>query len=1038
MGNTTKNKDTQSFKELLESITVGYGTPDDNKNLTKISFFEVIGKMSKNRYAPDMIKYNSAKSNAKEGVKVSKDNFMPYFIPHANMSGSRKLLDDSGERDHSRWEPSKLIHGDLDNIPADEFKRVWELLLETQPLAMFASPNKGIKVFYYTDIVTNNEDIKKIFTNVCRFKILEILRSKGLEEYYDFMPTHCSVKCYVSGSVDGSFTDIFVNQNYKIVTLLNAIKAVRENSLRVLDINEKRAKYVELAKSEKSYDEWNDLHPNYQKACLASCEQSYREAVAESTSTGNGSSFTLAGKLASSKITKLMAREYMVRFSNHHKRINIKIDKQLDAGWGRTEILGGKVKETSKYTPALEVLNRELEKSTLSLFKITRKSSDFNKKLKKKKPKKVNEVKNNLDTGIKTTDLSKLNVSVIKGLPGSGKSFRRCRIATDTLFKGEITLYICPDIHSITKNVSGSRYDEIEKYLKQLHKMNNLDQVFTIHSQTDMDSNQRQHVGTLFENSVAELKSKSLGGVIFLTMAGLKVVDLELLKGLNTHIVFDDINELSEVQSLGKWNASEVKVFSDNIVFDAVGCSYRVKHLSHIGVNNLLMWDLAKQAAPVYSKYIRAIDDNKKVNMTVYYIIEKDELVANYKVGQVSIFNLEKLKHFKSVVFSGDQVEHSPMVKMISDKGNAEIKEIPLPARQKNLAKRCPIIYYITDYNYSKGKVATKQNIVAATCKAIGEKFGNKHENALLCLNNDQKSFKVFESEMGKYFDNLTINGANTKGKNDLQDNTIILSIFRVGLNATTKHLQEHLTGYSKDDLEIFVHQNLLMQNALRGNLRREDDNRNNVIVVPTKADATFLQSRFLSEANEQMKIELIDSELSEMFAPLKTGRNTKSETGIPMTARQRNALSRLRGKFKKNVDLFEPLFLLKKTYKLRGKELQEMFDGLLADLNNTDGNTKTENDTNILRSINKVSPVIELFRDTKPDSTPLYTKRIAKIKGDLMDNIIDFSQVNLVETRPLIVDEKVEGLDTDNVVMLKKIRLNQNKEHDYSKFYFG
>ena len=139
------------------------------------------------------------------------------------------------------------------------------------------------------------------------------------------------------------------------------------------------------------------------------------------------------------------------------------------------------------------------------------------------------------------------------------------------------------------------------------------------------------------------------------------------------------------------------------------------------------------------------------------------------------------------------------------------------------------------------------------------------------------------------------------------------------------------------DQIETFLHRNLLMQNLFRGTLRDRDSKKKCDYIAPSKKDAEYLQNR-LAMYGFTVNITLLDKDLSEMFLPSKRG--VKPVNDRAMIGSERERSSQLRAEFGHQIDLIcDNVFLLKTMKGLRGKNKTKVFNKLL-----NSKNKKTQN----------------------------------------------------------------------------------------------
>ena len=532
-------------------------------------------------------------------------------------------------------------------------------------------------------------------------------------------------------------------------------------------------------------------------------------------------------------------------------------------------------------------------------------------------------------------DLSSKKITALTGLPGSGKSWRLCKLAAKYLLKNRMVIYVVPDIRSMSAGEEGSRYNDLLIHINKLPVSNKAElkeRVYTVFYDAE---EKNKSVSVQFE-LIIDNAVKNEGKVLFITTAALKLVDFDKIPN-NSVLMIDDSNDIPQTQLLGKWQKSEVDMLKSLIVFDKKGECFKVKSASKDGIDYLELNKDKGDKHPMYSR-IKTAHETTKNNLDQYYVINEGKNSVS-SVYRTEIISSNILEPFSDVYFAGDEIEYNPYL-IIWKNAGAKIQYVDLPCLYKNIESQLTI-HYCTEYNYSKTKAKTLQSIPTKLAAVICDKFKDTHTDALLCMNLDQRDqVMVLNNELSKIYTTKS-HSPNTKGINNLKNNTLIVNAFKCDLPNDIKGALSHITGLEMDEIETFLHRNLLMQNLFRGTLRDRNSNKKCDYIAPSKKDAEYLQNR-LTMYGFTVNITLLDKELSEMFLPSKRG--VKPANDRAMTGSERERLSQLRTDFGHQIDLIGDNVLLLKTMKgLRGKNKTKVFHKLLNSKN------KKTNNANII-----------------------------------------------------------------------------------------
>jgi len=921
---------TKEIIPKLESIKIAFSTIDDNYNVSSKSLMTLLLELKGNKYAHYQSKYIQAKEKSQSSI--SKDDFFPSFLPHAYYVGKRKLRDKNGIWDHNRWSISGLIHADLDNIPAEKFDDIWIKLVSTKPFFLFKSPNGGIKCFWYTDLADTYAN-RSMFKNLTRFTIKNILKSLQLEHYYDDMPTNPNSKCFVTGGHDSK---INVFRNFKVVEMQPAIEAVSELHKEEQKLINKKNNILKQAKAAGDYTYFNDFNDSYKDIIKGWANTALTETQVSTKRGGNGSSFRLACKLYNMGMDTFTVNQYVLLFKRHSSKMIFDPVKQVASAMKQTNAhdLGGKI-QNDYYIDKIKKLDVLITNVNEKVSKLTHSDERINKRVK-------NSSKTVADKAVKLSSLSDIDATIFTGLPGSGKSYKMVRQSVDTMITGQITLYICSDLKAFNATVKDSRYDEASKYLNELQINNKISKVQydrhlinlqTISSEKNEDGSSSAPVKIQFSNALNDLQSGRNGGIIFLTMAALEIINLDELVKNQATIVFDDVSTLPTAKKLSDhFTIEEVENFKKYISFDIDGATHKVK-----GINKEALDYLDKHGnCGDQNAMVKRIKDARKVkelNRCIYYTFSgKDELSNKTTITQLDMLNLDILKLFKAVYFIGDEIEYNPYVIMLKNRCDVVFKNVHLDCRSINLDKRLKTIYYITDHRFSKTRLGRTQNLPKRIVKSIVNQFKLKNDDALLNLNKDQIGLGIFKKEMDDNF-NLTITSPITKGVNNLKANTLVACMFNLDLDISSKQILADITGLTFEQLDTYIHRNNLMQNLFRGTLRHIDSVEECTFIAPSKTDVEYLQKRLKTELNLDVKLQLLDENINKLFVAGINGRPRLNKSGIRIEGNIQRAISRLRKKFGTRIDDIDPNWIVEKMKGLRGDKAMNMFTFFSANM---------------------------------------------------------------------------------------------------------
>lgn len=1014
--------DSESRTDLMGVVYKG-----SEKKVKPVSVSKIIEWFDNGKFDKQQNAYDLAKKKHKEdggSGKLGKEKYFDSFTVHMVKDGHLKTFDPVHGWGGNNWKVSGYLHVDIDieeeDWTFDLFQEIWNKLLKTKPLFMHPSANKGIKCYWKTDL-ENTQFNRENFQSIAQVTIKAICKKLEITDYYDPAPTDPVRISYAAGTSVNGKKFFYKSNDNSVLNTEKAIKIVKGYVKKKKELEKERDLLTAEIRKDFNFVTWDDLSDSEQGRIKDKAENSLNKYLNESNNSGNMTSFKLIGALVGYGMDDMSVRNYLSRFhaqKRHPKNWNPrnKVDEYYKKYPEKSRI-GGKVKQNSKYKAKYDKINQRLVKVEELLRSFTQQD--------KKEEKQI------IDSPLRLNHASDLNAILKTGLPGSGKSYTSVREAVDNVINNQcITYYVLPDIKSMCKSEDGSRYNEAVKYLVEKIKNNEINQVqynkliSTFKSiYSGGQDEEREAVRLQHDHAYNELKMNRQGGIIFLTLAGLKYINLINQKDFNANIVFDDIDGMPKVSSQNSeskhWQKHEYDRLMDYLEMETNGDSNRVKGISLNGINYLAETESNGDSDAMRKRLLQA-KDITNLNESVFYTTELQPN-GKYSVNKLSMLNVDIiLKMFDQITFAGDEVENNPLVQILKYKSGTKFKNIHLDVRANNLENRIGKIYYVTEHNFGKWKTKNTQSIPTEICCVLKGKFAVGRKS-LCCLNKDQIDLGIFEQELSEHFD-LSILTSNTKGKNNYKENDLILGLFKCDLNVSEKAVLSHVTGMSYENIDNWIQNNLLIQAMFRGALRYENDTRVNDIVVPMKDSAEYLQKRIFNELGFKPVVELLDKKLSDVYAPMKTGRKTFSQDGEAMTNQQKQIIKRLKKKHDNINNIIvsygvKPFF---ETYsKLKGTNVKnEWIDSL-------------KNDTKHPNREYGMKLVSFLGEDEKQVSR----HEIPLSNGNMCHNSENDSVCNVENTLNFDFDVKPEQLKETNII---DFQLYVVQTMDVSNFNFG
>ncbi len=945
-GNFTKVVPTSTDKkqDLLKNINVGFAPVKDGF-LTKIKgvqLVRVITAIAEGKFNAPVAEYKQAKKESE--TKVSKDFYLPKFTPHGfKIDGLHKI--ESTDKGLNTFTANGVFHADLDNIPENELNRVWDALLTTKPFFVMVSPSKdGIKCFWLNDLYTNKGSYntfaafkgdRKAHMNMNRIMVKDLLKMAGIVEYYDQAPTNNNSLCYVSDD-----TRIHLNNDFNVYSVKQALAFINNVNKQVKSIDEK-IKSVRSSMSELGANELKLTEPMIDARVQSTSEKFSNNTKSFATGDGNGAAYSMACSMIAKGVDDsriiLELDVFKARFS---KRPTWTAESKLNAAKKNS----ARSSIALEYKGADKVAYAKLV-DELRTFNCKKTFVDNCLKAVSFVDEKVNVEKEHKGELVFDKSIKNLKLTCMTGLPATGKTYTATKDAVRSMIEDKAcSLYILPDRASMRRGVKGSRYEEVIKHLTVLVNTGELslsdfkaykDRVVTIFASDAADEEQKYGtVCSQFDNIFRFDKSfVSSGSIVFMTFAGFLTVNTSDLDLRNVHLLFDDVDGLATPVKLNTnkslWSSQQKKDLLSYFESEKRSNSYKINGLTKAG----LAYYVENEKNGDAEKLFKRIDEVKTIhadNKAIFYTF-KPELDKGYNVYKSRIIDVDTFLNFgRGVTFIGDSVQENPIVKLLT-KAGVNYQEENLKLRIKNFNKRAGTVYYVTEYNMSKTKMNNIKERGLMITNAIKQVFENGRK-ALLCVNNEQLQDGELARDLEHHFD-LTSVPANTKGRNDLKENDLILALFRCDLPLDVKMTTGDIQGLAADELENWIQINLLLQAFFRGVLRYENDVRVCDIVVPNKAHADAIVNQIFLETGVKLNTKCLDDNVSKAFENGKRG--ARPLAGKAMDAKQRKSKQRLVKKF--GVDDVQVVIdkigldkLLKKLSGIRGAKAEEMFNSLL------------------------------------------------------------------------------------------------------------
>ncbi|TMP17010.1 hypothetical protein [Pseudoalteromonas sp. S2893] len=1011
-GNFTKVVLTSTDKkqDLLKNINVGFAPVQDG-SFTKIKgvqLVRVITAITEGKFNAPVAEYKKAKAASE--TKVSKDSYLPKFTPHGfKINGFHKI--ESTDEGLNTFTANGVFHADLDNIPKNELNRVWDALLTTKPFFMMVSPSKdGIKCFWLNDLYVNNDSYKafaafkgdrKAHMNMNRIMVKDLLKAAGIVEYYDQAPTNNNSLCYVSDD-----TRIHLDDDFSVYGIKQALAFINNVNKQAKSIDDK-IKNVRSSMSELGASELKLSDSMIDARVRSTIEKFSNNTKSFDAGDGNGAAYSMACSMVAKGVDDsriiLELDLFKARFS---KRPTWTAESKLNSAKAN----GAKPVVELEFNGADKVAFGKLE-NELNILSEKKAFVDYclravsfvDKKVKVEEEKKGELVFNK--------DIKNLKLTCMTGLPATGKTFKATKDAVrDMIDDKACSLYILPDRASMRRGVEGSRYEEVIKHLTALVNTGELslkefeaykDRVVTIFASDAADEEQKYGtVASQFDNVFRFDKDfVKNGGIVFMTFAGFLTVNTTDLDLRNVHLLKDDVDGLSTPVKLNTngalWTSQQKKDLLNYFEYEKRSNSYKINGLSKDGLEYYVENEKNGNAEKLF-KRVEEVKTIHADNKAIFYTF-KPEIDKGYNVYKSRIIDVDTFVNFgRGVTFIGDSVQENPIVRLLT-KAGVNYQEENLKLRIKNFNKRAGTVYYVTEHNMSKTKMNNIKERGFMITNAIKKEFAGGRK-ALLCVNNDQLQDGELARDLEHHFD-LTSVPANTKGRNDLKENDLILGLFRCDLPIDVKLTTDEIQGLGADELENWIQINLLLQAFFRGVLRYEIDDRVCDIVVPNKAHAEAIVNQIFLETGVKLNTKCLDENVSKSFENGKRGVRPLSGDKA-MDAKTKNT----RRAIKKKVDAIDNSLSI--------DDLLKFYDGDFINAFVNESSTKNKN--------KMVNNLVDAFKASINDAKT-YTEIPEGIDGDLIG--VSF-------------DEDSIASDSHELTLLTGINDSNNESIDNNKIY--
>ena len=897
----TKENQKETAMNVLQNITVSFAPQHAHKDEAfPMSFLDVLIALKGRKFDAQIEAYNQAKSNSTD--KVNKDAHLSGFLPHCEIDGSRKLKL-NGVWDHNAWKMSGLFHFDLDDVSPEDYHDVKSKLLSLNPIALFKSPNGGVKCFFkhnLDDSIANREIFQRLVQCQSKMMLLEI----DLGKYYDQSPTTPTSKCYMSG---GEGFDIVINSKFDTIDFFLADMSIRDLALRENDLNTQIKAIEAKARTVGDMAAWNDLDQKHRERLTQFADDNLSKAIASSTNKGNKTSFVFGNALFNLGMDFSTVSDYVAKLQRALPNAIFDINTQVLASMNTTgkPNCGGKLVKGSNFEKPLAALKEELV-TNHNLLKGLAYNIDNDGLNHVKATNKVVEL---TDFSDKTNEQS---IDILVGLPGSGKTFTILDESVGSILNGGFVTYACHNLNAIEDRINElcSKLTKVcllrgiapEPYLANIKRVSSGNDLLNHNGTSDTVSEQPDHmdVRRKFEKAHTELKYSSQGGIVFCTDKGLHNINVSTVDKNNSTLYVDDSCDSPELykMKLAKELWATVESF---IVSTKHNSSLQVKSLSVEG--KLYLSGTVKDCSTsAVINLLESIEKLTESNVDIYLIAKPDENM-HVNLHVIKILSSNTLNNFGRVCFVGDSVEKNIYLLALQSSG-VKLNMIKVPHRYnaervENLCK----ISALTEHQFSKLRVESTPQISVELANVINSKYSN--DKVLIPMNNIEKD--VFQGVANNLDDSINYLATTpiTKGLNSLTDYNTIINFFSTDPSPMTKMLYKEVFNIDADDLTNFIYLNQLVQNMFRGNLRLPDNNDVANIVCPDEKTARWL----IDYVNKEMDINLqfqgvINTTLSDLFIAAKAGRKSSKSDGVAMTSSERKKISKLRTTYTGQFDI--------------------------------------------------------------------------------------------------------------------------------------
>ncbi|HEH9441926.1 TPA: hypothetical protein SIA39_003997 [Aeromonas sobria] len=215
--------------------------------------------------------------------KVDKESYVASFMPHAYIADKQvKLKNRQDQTEHHRWVSTGYVHIDLDNIPLNDTKRVYNAIMATNPEAVFQSPSgDGVKVFYRHNMPVFTHEQKENFTVAVRFFVRALLEDLDLGSYYDPAACDPNRQCYFSYDANAVY-----NTNSAEADLQGAYDSLASATAKLEDLFKQRSALSQVVQ--------NVITDAVLSERDVELRARFARGLNQSNAHGNGESFKLA------------------------------------------------------------------------------------------------------------------------------------------------------------------------------------------------------------------------------------------------------------------------------------------------------------------------------------------------------------------------------------------------------------------------------------------------------------------------------------------------------------------------------------------------------------------------------------------------------------------------------------------------------------------------------------------------------------------------------------------------------------------------